>query len=79
MDRDVRIDRGSWAQPFPRTWMLRPSAFIVRRERVAVNRRLSDRPYSARSVIAGSRRTARHAGVTHATTDTASMSAMTPA
>ena len=28
--------------PFPRTWMLRPSAFILRRERVAVNR-LSNR------------------------------------
>jgi hypothetical protein len=28
----------SWAQPFPRTWMLRPSVFILRRSLVAVNR-----------------------------------------
>src|SRR5690606_36551846 len=28
----------SWARPFPRTCMLRPSVVILRRERVAVNR-----------------------------------------
>jgi hypothetical protein len=37
-DGSQRANRSwSWAQPFTRTWMLRPSAFILRGEGVAVN------------------------------------------